>query len=690
MKDTFYISQRAANTIIADITPYRISPEALSAINNFLDEFLYLLVDSSRSLCLENIKPAIFNVLPTNLGKNSIKEAEFELKTFMESGNFDKTLEKNVEIFEPYPVQKIFEQFRIKCKYYSTLSEQSFSINDRDPSTVPGLHNSEGIYISPSLAIYMTAVLEYVGEHILILVAKALKQQGDATVAKANDETLSIQPQTPDSNITLSPLSPKTPSSENATEDILLSNPTKGGDNMFRSPEVVSSSSLTKGDNNAMFQSPEAISPSSPTKSGDIMSRSPEVISPGSPIKQGFHNEVGIGSRKTSIDDVVWSKSPTSPNRTINDNSYGRISLESKNSGTNSEKNKFKDRDIKSISSLDDIDKMISFEHLISTNQNLTLKVSLTSNRMKTIETQKQEPRKFEPREPKKPKESLFEFLKNTDPDDIFIKSTGKLRRKDSKVDLLQKRLFNNKSGSVPDRASPSPTNSVRPRHIPLIPSGRLSASNITIPPNHTKTLHHSKSLDQLNFDEDDYDIINYEKPPRRFDTQDLIDFLNTSSPPNDTFAEKKKEKKFTKLLSKLRIPSKNKYENGTRLSNTDIVSNDINNSDIVSNDINNSNIVSNDITNNLAIINDINVISTTNNISDAANTEILLPQDDKIKHDDDDVKKSEQYGQQIIKIIVDNFLQEIIFMESVFEESDNESEQKLTSEVTEDEMGDV
>ncbi|CAG8755268.1 1669_t:CDS:2, partial [Racocetra fulgida] len=478
----------------------------------------------------------IFNVLPTNLGKNSIKEAEFELKTFMESGNFDKTLEKNVEIFEPYPVQNVFEQFRIKCKYYSTLSEQSFSINDRDPITVPGLHNCEGVYISPSLAIFMTAVLEYVGEHILILVAKALKQQGDATVAKANDVYLAL---TDNQILTLFQRT-------NLKEKMEAC-----GDNMFRSPEVISPSSLTKGDN-AMFQSPEVISPSSPTKSGDIMSRSPEVISPGSPIKQGFYNEVGIvGSRKTSIDDVVWSKSPTSPNKIINDNSYGRISLESRNS----EKNKFNDRDIK-------------------------------------------KPRKFEPREPvarerlippksqnneeeddddfeeflggkKKPKESLFEFLKNTDPDDIFNKSTGKLKRKDSKVDLLQKRLFNNKSGSVLERATSSPTNSsptnsVRPRHIPLIPSGRLSASNITIPSNNTKTLHHSKSLDQLStayrnrsianknidklynrpksktdsldFDEDDYDIVNFEKPPRRFDTQDLIDFLNTSSPPNDTF----------------------------------------------------------------------------------------------------------------------------------------------------------
>ncbi|CAG8830637.1 842_t:CDS:2, partial [Gigaspora margarita] len=685
-----------------DITPYRISSEALAVINHFLDEFLFLLVESSCSLSLENIKLSILNVLPTHLGKNSIKEADFELKTFLESGNFDKNLEKTVELLNPYPIQRIFEQFRIKCKYYSTLSEQNFSINDRDPKTMPGLHESDGIYISPSLAIYMTAILEYVGEHILILVANALKQQGDVTIAKANEvylaltdsqvlpafqrtslrekmeETLSILLKSQDCNITLSPTSPMTPLSANITDGnitfrslgiIAPSSPISDDDFTSRFSEGgISPSSTTNVDNNTTFRSPPnsptkvdnttfrsppnsptkvdnttfrsppnsptkvtfrsppssptkvdnttfrsppnsptkvafRSPPSSPTKVGDIISRSPEATSPSSPIKgaippspikQNFHNEIGGGPRKGSVDSALWNRSSASQNQI-----FGRTSLESKNNiGIHYSKHKLKERDIKSISSLDEIDKAKSFEHLISNNQNLTLKVSLTSNRMKTIETQKQEePRKYEPREPKKPKESLFEFLKNTDPEEIFNKPTGKLKRKDSKLDLLQKRLFANKSSSI-GRSTTGPSYPHgRPRHIPLIPSGRLSTSEIRSSSNNTNTLHHSKSLDHLStiynrrskennniydnlynrqkprseslkFNEDDYSIINYERPSNRFDTQDLIDFLNTSTPPNDTTFTEKKEKIFTKLLSKLRISSKGKYNNGSQRSN--------------------------------------------------------------------------------------------------------------------------
>uniref|UniRef100_U9U381 Uncharacterized protein n=1 Tax=Rhizophagus irregularis (strain DAOM 181602 / DAOM 197198 / MUCL 43194) TaxID=747089 RepID=U9U381_RHIID len=175
MLDTLYISQRAANAIIADVAPYRISSEALSAINNFLDEFLYFLIDSARSLDLIRIKDAISQVLPTSLGKNAIVEAELELKTYVESGNSDHTKEKTIEI-NPFPLQKVFEQFRVKCQFFSTLGERG--ADDRDPDSVPDLYASEGIHIAPSLAIYLTAVLEYVGEYILILVAKASEKQG--------------------------------------------------------------------------------------------------------------------------------------------------------------------------------------------------------------------------------------------------------------------------------------------------------------------------------------------------------------------------------------------------------------------------------------------------------------------------------------------------------------------------------
>ncbi|CAG8787976.1 10781_t:CDS:2, partial [Acaulospora morrowiae] len=105
-----------------------------------------------------------------------------------------------------------------------------------------------------------------------------------------------------------------------------------------------------------------------------------------------------------------------------------------------------KETDMKSLSSVEDnIEKMKSFENLISGNQ--TVKVSLTPNRLITIETHKRPP-KLAPREPVSREriiqttmqESLYEFLKNTSPDDVLADPIDKIKKKDSKVDLFQRR----------------------------------------------------------------------------------------------------------------------------------------------------------------------------------------------------------------------------------------------------------
>jgi len=169
LSDTLYISQRAANAIIAVVANYHISIEALEAINVFLDEFLYSILNTAQSLALDRIKRSISTVLPTNLGKKAVLEAELELKTYVESGASDHTKERTVHI-TPFPLQKIYEQFRVKCQFYSTLGEKG--ADERDHRNVPDLYGTEGIHIAPSLAIYLTAILEYVGEHVLIMVAK--------------------------------------------------------------------------------------------------------------------------------------------------------------------------------------------------------------------------------------------------------------------------------------------------------------------------------------------------------------------------------------------------------------------------------------------------------------------------------------------------------------------------------------
>lgn len=70
--------------ILSEVRPTRIKPEALRAINDFLDELLWLTISSARSFSTVKLKVGLLKVLPTALGKDSVLEAEVELRAYWE------------------------------------------------------------------------------------------------------------------------------------------------------------------------------------------------------------------------------------------------------------------------------------------------------------------------------------------------------------------------------------------------------------------------------------------------------------------------------------------------------------------------------------------------------------------------------------------------------------------------------
>lgn len=77
-----YISSQSANVILSDVRPFKLQSEALHAINVFLDEFLYSILDNSGSLSTDKLRASLLNLLPTSLGKEALLEAEVELRAY--------------------------------------------------------------------------------------------------------------------------------------------------------------------------------------------------------------------------------------------------------------------------------------------------------------------------------------------------------------------------------------------------------------------------------------------------------------------------------------------------------------------------------------------------------------------------------------------------------------------------------
>ncbi|KAF9571733.1 hypothetical protein EC968_000252 [Mortierella alpina] len=168
-KEVRYIAEKFANAILADASSYIISTDGLQALNAFLDELLFILIDNAKGLETNRIKAAVYQTFPTPLGKNAIVEAELEAKSYIDMGGKDTSNHmgnsgpsSTSAIFnadsDESRVEQVFEQFRAKCQYYSKLGERLGS-----PAGCP----NNSVNVPTLIAIYVTAVLEHVAEYVL-------------------------------------------------------------------------------------------------------------------------------------------------------------------------------------------------------------------------------------------------------------------------------------------------------------------------------------------------------------------------------------------------------------------------------------------------------------------------------------------------------------------------------------------
>lgn len=79
-----YITSRSADVILSDVRPIKLKLDALQSINVLLDELLYNILSASHSLSTDKFKIALSKLVPTNLGKEALLEAEIELKAYYE------------------------------------------------------------------------------------------------------------------------------------------------------------------------------------------------------------------------------------------------------------------------------------------------------------------------------------------------------------------------------------------------------------------------------------------------------------------------------------------------------------------------------------------------------------------------------------------------------------------------------
>ena len=175
-------------------------PASLALVNAFLDQLLFSFLASARSTSIASLRPAVSEVLKPRLAKDAINGADEELHEFLGGGDEEElsAFHNGLEPRGAWDLNLIWRRTRLRCMVYTRLGdmeeedEESFVERERLEEATEGHHRRSrelGI-VSPAAAIFLTSILEFVGEQALIVAGEAAYTRAEAKqVESAEDGT---------------------------------------------------------------------------------------------------------------------------------------------------------------------------------------------------------------------------------------------------------------------------------------------------------------------------------------------------------------------------------------------------------------------------------------------------------------------------------------------------------------------
>lgn len=156
-----------------------VTPGSLALLNGFLDYLLFNILAVAKSTQLSALRPAISEVLKPRLAKEVISAADEELSEYMGGGEDEELLEFHggQEPRGEFDLIRSWKLTRLRCMVYTRLGDLEEEEEDEYIAR-EGLDDAEGAprrfashvgNITPAAAIFLTSIIEYLGEHALVL-----------------------------------------------------------------------------------------------------------------------------------------------------------------------------------------------------------------------------------------------------------------------------------------------------------------------------------------------------------------------------------------------------------------------------------------------------------------------------------------------------------------------------------------
>lgn len=154
-----------------------VSQEALQLVNSFLDQLLYNFLSISRATTLTALRPAVSEILKPKLAKDAINNADEELREYLGEGEEDDQAQsQGDDKVRDWDLELVWKRTRLRCMVYSSLGDMEEEDEDlymEQENLELGADEQGSEAISPAVAIFLTSVLEYMGELTLTVAGQA-------------------------------------------------------------------------------------------------------------------------------------------------------------------------------------------------------------------------------------------------------------------------------------------------------------------------------------------------------------------------------------------------------------------------------------------------------------------------------------------------------------------------------------
>ncbi|KAI1806802.1 hypothetical protein F4811DRAFT_550545 [Daldinia bambusicola] len=154
-----------------------VSPGALQLANNFVDQLLFNIISVAKSTSLSALRPAVSEVLKPKLAKDAINNAEEELREYLGGGEVEDLVHSpSTENPADWDLELVWKRTRLRCMVYSSLGDMEEEDEEYYMEQEHLRGESDDILsdvVSPAVAIFLTSILEFMGEQVLVIAGQS-------------------------------------------------------------------------------------------------------------------------------------------------------------------------------------------------------------------------------------------------------------------------------------------------------------------------------------------------------------------------------------------------------------------------------------------------------------------------------------------------------------------------------------